>query len=409
MKVLLVTPYYSPDLGPSAPLLSMLCEDLTKLGNQLTIIAAVPHFPSGRVSASYRNKWIDRKYENGSKVIRLWVPGGDRSNLLHRTWVFFLFQVEASLCSLLIDSEKVIITNPCLETWLPFLVALLKRKEILYCVWDVYPEIGIKTNVFRNKFVIDFIRVFENFCLKHAKKIHVFAQEAADQLVNHHYVGIDKIFNLPPWVDTQWLQPQVKKNTLCGIDLVGKFVVLYAGNMGHSQGLTNVLEAAKILQKATNCLFIFLGEGTEKNALVAKAEKEHIENVHFLPYQPREFLPDMLSEADVCLISLRPEVSEESIPSKAFPIMAVGRPILSFTNPESSLWRLVETSQSGINVPGQRFEELADTIIELIDHKELLIKLGENARTFALTHLDRFHAAKVFEAQLSKMQPERTV
>ena len=54
MRVLFITPYYAPDLGPSAPMFTMLSEDLIARGHTVTVLAAVPHFPSGQISPQYR-------------------------------------------------------------------------------------------------------------------------------------------------------------------------------------------------------------------------------------------------------------------------------------------------------------------------------------------------------------------
>lgn len=403
MKILLVTPYYLPDLGPSAPLFSMLCEDLTMLGNKITVLTTVPHYPSGIVHPSYQRKLHFTDIENGINVVRFWIPSGDRNNLFHRSLVFLVFQLETAIYSLFQNPDKVIISNPCLETFLPFAICKIKRKNILFCVWDVYPEIGIKTNIFKNKTVIKFIRVLEDYCLKNAKKIHVLAKEAADQLVSQHHIERNKIFILPPWVDTEWLHPMAKSDFLCGVDISGKFVILYSGNIGSSQGLVSVLDAAKLLQGNSNCLFVLIGDGSEKDKLEKKVKDDQIENVLFFPFQPRTELPNLLSAADLCLISLQPEVLDESIPSKAFPIMASGKPILAITNPKSSLWKLIEKSKSGILVPSKCINLLVENINKYSKDPKALEILGENGRKFALKNFVRQVAAETFYKQLSNI------
>jgi hypothetical protein len=71
MRVLVVTTYYAPDLGPGAALLTMLCEDLARLGHRVSVLAAVPHYPTGRVSPEFRGKLARREIYNGVDVTRL--------------------------------------------------------------------------------------------------------------------------------------------------------------------------------------------------------------------------------------------------------------------------------------------------------------------------------------------------
>jgi len=40
MRILIVSPYYASDLGPSSPMLAMLAEDLAQLGHTVTVLAA---------------------------------------------------------------------------------------------------------------------------------------------------------------------------------------------------------------------------------------------------------------------------------------------------------------------------------------------------------------------------------
>jgi hypothetical protein len=80
MRVLMIAPHYAPDLGPSAPLFTMLCEGLVKRGHQVIVLTTVPHYPSGQVSSTYRGKWIQRSMENKVQVIRVWLPSVNRAN-----------------------------------------------------------------------------------------------------------------------------------------------------------------------------------------------------------------------------------------------------------------------------------------------------------------------------------------
>jgi len=126
------------------------------------------------------------------------------------------------------------------------------------------------------------------------------------------------------------------------------FVVSFAGVLGHSQDLDVVLEAARILnggrwkmedgswkaeggdwQSAirnpqSEILFLIVGDGVEKARLEAKAQQMGLDNVRFLPMQPREKYPAVLHASDVCLATLHAEVKTPVVPSKILSIMAAG-------------------------------------------------------------------------------------
>ena len=120
MKVLIIAPYYAPDLGPSAPLFTMLSEGLAKRGHKVTVVAAVPHYPSGQVSAKYRGTSIRHSTESGVEVIRVPLPSVNRATLVKRLLQFLCYQFGATWVGLSQQYEVAIVANPALWVWLPF-------------------------------------------------------------------------------------------------------------------------------------------------------------------------------------------------------------------------------------------------------------------------------------------------
>ncbi len=151
MKILIIGTMYEPDLGPSAPLFTMLSKGLVQRGHQVTVITMVPHYPTGRVSAQYRGKWIWRSFENGVNVIRIGLPSIDRSRLPLRLFQFVCYQVGAIFASIGQKFDVVLAANSALSVGLLFFwTVVLQRKPAIYSIHDLYPEVGITLGVFRN-------------------------------------------------------------------------------------------------------------------------------------------------------------------------------------------------------------------------------------------------------------------
>ncbi len=398
MRILVVTPYYAPDLGPSAPLLTMLGEDLAAMGHQVTVIAAVPHFPTGHVHAKYRGRVRQWETHNGVRVCRVWVPSGNRANLRHRLLTFLVFQLLASVVGLEQSYDVVVITNPALETWLPFaLLAWLRRKPSVWCVWDVYPELGVRMGVFKNSTVIALVGALEDFCLRRASAIQVLHEGFIADL-QPHAVPRHKMVVVPPWLDTEFIRPLPRRNSFSvEHGLADGFTVLYAGNLGLSQGLDNVLLAAQRLDSRSDVQFVFVGEGACREQLVAQAGQLNLTSVRFIPFQPRERLPEVLASADVSLVSLRRGIGDGSLPSKTFPILASGRPILAAVDQGSGIWNLIQQSAAGVCVLPSDPEALSEAIARLVAEPDLRQQLGRQGRDYAVRHHSRQAAAKAFE------------
>ena len=408
MKILLVTTYYTPDLGPSAPMLAMLGEDLAARGHAVTVICAVPHFPSGRVAPEYRKGLWQWEEQNGVRVCRVRVPGGDRANLRHRLWTFVVYQILATLAGLTLSYDAALITNPAIETGLPFAVlGWLRRKPCVFAVWDLYPEVGARLGIFRGRLVINVVKAMEDFCLRRAAAVQALSAGFVESLRNR--VGHpEKLTVIPVWIDVDFIHPLPRQNNFSETHgLNDSFVVLYAGNLGLSQGLEQVVGAAGLLAAEPHIRFVFVGDGPNREALQGQARQKQLANVQFIPFQPRERLPEVLAAADLSLVSLQSGFGDGSLPSKTFSILASGRPFLAITDAGSQLWKLADDLRAGRWVPPGDPQAIRKAVVELSQDPEALRRMGENGRSYALQHHARQAAADRFEQLFQQILPSK--
>ena len=330
MRVLMIVPYYAPDLGPSAPLFTMLSIELVRRGHPVTVIAAAPHYPSGRVPEAYRGARIRRSFERGVEVVRVPVPSMNRSNLAQRILQYACYQFGATWAGLYQPYDVVLAANPALWVWLPFAtLAVARRKPAIFTVHDVYPDVGVTLGVFRHKPVIATVAWMERFCLDHALAVRILSESFRPGL---RALGVpdSKMALIYDWVDTDLVRPLPRDNGFAREqNLADKFVVLYAGNIGFSQGLEHVLTAAQLLGEHRDLQFVIVGDGAGREHLGHRAQEMGLTNVRFLPFQPRPRLPEVLATADVSLVTLQHGIGSGSLPSKTFSIFASGRPLLS--------------------------------------------------------------------------------
>jgi colanic acid biosynthesis glycosyl transferase WcaI len=384
MRILMLTPYYAPDLGPSAPLFTMLAEGLVKRGHEVIVVTTVPHYPSGQVSCSYRGRWIHRSVENGVKISRVWLPSINRSNFAFRLLQFLFYQIGAVCAEFNQKYDVVIAANPALWIWLPFAYYVgLRHKPAVFSVHDVYPDVGVTLGIFRNRFVISSVAFLERYCLNRSRFVRILSESFRPGLSQ---LGVPdaKMVLIYDWVDTALIRPLPRDNRFAWENgLENYFVILYAGNIGLSQGLENVLTAAESLAGYPDIRFLFVGEGPGREHLLSKAASLNLGNVQFLPFQARERLPQVLASADVSLVILRKGIGTGSLPSKTFSILASGRPVIASVDEQSETWNLIQRSRAGLCVRPEDASELARVILTLRDDKELRERLGKNGRLWA--------------------------
>lgn len=404
MNILILSPYYSPDLGPSAPLFTMLSESLVKRGHAVSVLTSVPHYPSGQVDPAYRGQFIRHSLENGVQVIRLWLPSIKRSNLALRLLQFICYQVEAVWAGFRLQYDVVLVANPALWVWLPFVLFVsLKNKPAVFSVHDVFPDVGVTLGIFRHKLVTALVGSLERYCLERSVKVRILS-ESFRPGIQHLGVPDSKIDLIYDWVDTDLIQPRPRDNSLAReLALDGHFVVLYAGNIGLSQGLENVLTVAGEFTDQPDLRFLFVGDGPGRESLVAQAERQGLSNVHFLPFQPRNRLPEVLACADISLVILRKGIGTRSLPSKTFSILASGRPVIASVDAGSETWNLIQKAKAGICIEPECPAQLRAAIVALQQDQSLREQMGLSGRLWAEQHHSPQSATDQFETLLQQV------
>ncbi len=406
MKILLLVPHYEPDLGPSAPLFTLLSAELVKRGHSVCVLTTVPHYPSGIVPPSFRTGWIQRSIEKGVTVYRVRVPSINRSNLAGRLLQFVTFQLAAAIKGLSLNYDAVFAANPALWVWLPFAcLAVMRRKPAIFSVYDLYPDVGIRLGIFRNPMVIHIVRWLEQFCLHHAAKVRIISETFRNSI---HQFGIpdSKICLIPDWVDTQLIHPLPQKNSFtCEYKMNENFIVQYAGNIGLSQGLEQILDAAEALAEHPDILFVLVGDGSGRERLQREAHQRNLTNLRFIPFQPRERLAEVLAAADVSLVVLKPGVAYTAMPSKILSILASGRPILACVDRASETWDFIQRTATGLCVPPENPVAFVQAILTLRSNHVLRHQMGRNGRWWVLQNHTPGIAAEKLEQLFSSILP----
>lgn len=401
MKILVIGTLYEPDLGPSAPLFTLLSENLAARGHQVTVITMVPHYPSGQVAPEFRGRLFTSSTANGVRVIRIGLPSVDRAKLPLRFIQYFCYQIGAAAAGLGQTYDVVLAANPFLTVWLPFAVTVaLRGKPAVYSVQDVYPQVGIALGVFRTRPVIAAATFLERFCLNHSGIVQIISESFRAEL-RQLGVSDEKMALVYNWVDTGLIRPLPRPTAFEEEQmLAGKFIVLYAGNIGRSQGLEHILTAADILRGHADIRFVFVGDGAARAALQVQAEQRRLPNVQFIPFQPRRKLPEVLASADIALVSLSKGIGPRSLPSKIYSIYASGRPALASVEEDCETWNLVRRSGAGVCIPPEDPGAMAEAILMLKNDPRLREELGQRGRAWAEKYHSPQAAAAQFEALL---------
>jgi lipopolysaccharide/colanic/teichoic acid biosynthesis glycosyltransferase len=163
----------------------------------------------------------------------------------------------------------------------------------------------------------------------------------------------------------------------------GRFNIVYAGNMGPSQGLEAVLHAGKLVEAVEpRVQFALVGGGIEVDRLSALARKIATPCVRFMPPLPQTEIAGLLADADVLLVHLKDEpLFRITIPSKTQFYLAAGKPILMGASGDAA--DLVTEAGAGVVVQAGNARALADAALRLAGlPREALAAMGTAGRAF---------------------------
>ena len=83
-KVLVFTPQYAPDFGPSAPIFTWLCEDLVQKGCDVSVITGFPHSAGTEKWFQPSKKLVEEDRLNGVRILRTYVYTVPKTSLRKR-------------------------------------------------------------------------------------------------------------------------------------------------------------------------------------------------------------------------------------------------------------------------------------------------------------------------------------
>ena len=367
---------YWPDTGATGQLLTELAEDLVRAhGMEVTVVTGFPLSGAPVTSGEIRN---------GVRIVRArgttFAPGvfyGRAANYL----TYFLSALWAAW-RLPRQDITVALTDP------PIIgiaaLAARPRHGMVFLCQDIFPEVTAVLEDFQSAMVSRMLDRVSRMLVARAARVIALGETMAARLVAGKGADRSKLTVIHNWADASAIVPSPKNNAFSrahGLDR--KFVVLHAGNMGLSQNLDVVIEAAALLRDRADIVFVFIGDGSRRAALEQQVRDRRLENVSFLPYQPREDLRWTYAASDVCLVSLKPGLAGYIVPSKVYPILAAGRPYVAAVEGSSEVAALTERHRCGVLVSPGDAAALAKQVRVLADDPTELTDRGARAREAA--------------------------
>lgn len=408
-KLLIYAHYYYPDVASTGQILQELAEGLQEQFD-ITVICTVPSY-TGKIEESYRTEKFYFEELNGVKIIRIRVPEFDKSNKISRIKNILSYYFGARKATALAGKQDYVYTisqPPLLGGMLGVYGKKKCKAKLIYNIQDFNPEQIEAVKYTKFGALIPLMRAVDKHSCKKADKVIIVGRDMAQTLQNRFPKGGMPAFTvINNWIDEKKVYPLPASDE--GViafkkkyNLEGKYIVMYSGNLGLYYDLQNIIRLAEPYRDRKDIAFVFVGQGSIENELKEYVSSAGLENVQFVPYQPKEELNYSLNAADVHWVVNAQGIKGVSVPSKLYGVMGVGKPVLGVLEEGSEARMIIEESGCGLVAEPKDYAAVAKILDEYLSGRANGADMGAAGRAFLEKNLTKDVSVRKYAKEIEE-------
>jgi glycosyltransferase involved in cell wall biosynthesis len=216
------------------------------------------------------------------------------------------------------------------------------------------------------------MQLAENYAYKRSDIVISLLDKALPHMVKHglkpeKFIVIPNGYFAEEWNNNNEELPSEHRLLFSKFRNENRTIVGYAGGHSPSNALDTLLNAAKLLNKRPDIVFVLVGEGPSKNELIQEANSADQKNVHFLPSVTKRAIPDLIKRFDIAYMGGVKSILHKYGTSynKMTDYMLSARPIIFAVDEPDSL---IERLGCGITVPAERPDRVSDAVERIITY-----------------------------------------
>jgi colanic acid biosynthesis glycosyl transferase WcaI len=390
MRILIYSTNFAPEPTGIGKYSGEMAAWLAEHGHEVRVVAAPPYYPDWRMDRKYVWPPFRREQWRGVDIWRapLWVPKAPNgfTRIVHLL-SFAVSSFPVMMWQVLWRPELVLTVAPafvCAPAGL--LAARLARAKSWLHVQDFEIDMAFRLGLLKGRLLRRIVLRMERSVLQRFDTVSTISGRMIERLLTKGVVP-ERTRYFPNWVDiSRTKHGSVKEFYRAQLGIPGDAVVaLFSGTLGGKQGLMVIPEAAHLLRRRQNIVFVVCGDGLMKPDL--ETAVAGLPNVRLLPLQSPERLSELLGMADIHLLPQSPDAADLVLPSKLSGMLASGRPVIATCRPGTEISEIV--SQCGLVVAPQDSAALALAVSRLADDVTMRLELGRRAREFAESNFER--------------------
>lgn len=379
--ILLISAVFPPEPIVSANLSYDIATQLSKKGNEVTVISPKPSRPYGHVFVNEINTEVKFKHIILDSYI------SPKSRIFGRFIESYSFgQYSKKFISEHADEIEIVYINtwPLLAQYYAIKTAKKYSIPIILHIQDIYPESLAKKlpNVLSQIVQLSFVR-FDKINLKNATKIIAISGNMKKFLETKRKIVSQKIDVVRNWQNDDkfisFRHKERKENNL--------FTFMYVGSISASAGVDHIIQAFKTIDNKDNKRLVIAGSGSDKEKCKKLASNSSSIEFWDAPYNE---IPEIQSKADVLLLSLKKGVGLTASPSKFTAYLFSKKTVIASLDLESDTAKCIEESGCGFVCLPEDVTDLSNTMDEVSRISlEKLDEMGQKGYQYALNNLSK--------------------
>ena len=373
---------FPPEIGATSTRLDALTKGLAAKGHEVSVITAMPNYPSGRIAKGYRLKLRSREKHGEVLVMRSAIYASRSTRAFPRLLGQTSFAVSSLLQIGRLRKQDVLVIEspPLLLVPAGLVLGRLARAKVVMNVSDIWPDLPQRVGYRLGRLSLAVMRLLERTGYRRSKAVTTTTPGAAANIAGRFEDVQTAIIS--NGVDLDLFGPEARSQEVrsslgaCPDD----FLVGYCGLHGLFQDLELVVEAAVKLRDHPRIKFVLVGDGPTKRRIVQLAEDHVLTNIRFSDAVPSSEIPAILASCDAGVVPLIAELPE-TIPSKLFEILASGIPAVVTARSEGAA--LVEHFKTGRTFPPGDRDALVAALEDLADGDYDRAELARSCRNAA--------------------------
>jgi colanic acid biosynthesis glycosyl transferase WcaI len=388
-KILIHSIVFSPDGASTAYLYNDIALKFSEAGYDVVVLTTTPHYnivSEELAKQPLSLKWWGLYYKSSFHNISvIHVPQKKFKTLILRNLGFVYWHVVSLILGLLQKNVSLILSpSPPLTIGLVnIIIAKIKGAKVIYNVQEIYPDFLINQGTLKVNYLIKALKSLEHIIYNHSDAVTTI-DDVFYKTIANRFKDPSKLHIIPNFVDTDLYRPlssdQINLDDNLFAKKEGVLKVMYAGNVGYAQDWESLLQIAKLL-KADKVEFFVIGEGVMKSYLEKEKQLHNLVNLHLIPYQPRDKMPQLVAYADLHFIFMTKQMEGLGFPSKVYTIMACEKPLLIVSGENTPIRNFLEPVHCAFIVNSSNFgntcHHLVESIKKAVESPLLLKQMGK--------------------------------